>query len=277
VRRRIASLAAAAALVSSGAAWAQQPTAADSSSSAPPGLQFLYGSGEAAAISRQAYRALETYALAAAMTRPHDSVVMADGATLASPAFVPCANKPLAAVFDIDETVILNTGLVHARATGSAIGSPAGLAVQAVPGAIETLTALRRAGITPIYNTNRTTDMAERVIAMLRSVGLKAPVVGETLFLSGSDQMGANKDGRRWAIAAKYCVIAMAGDQLGDFTERLREIRSVADRRAATLAPGIADKWGNGWFMLPNTAYGTALEGGIADVFPGLAPAANDN
>jgi hypothetical protein len=277
VRRRIASLAAVAALVYSGAAWAQQPTPENSSSSAPPGLQFLYGSGEAAAISRQAYRALETYALAAATIRPRDSVVMADGATLASPAFVPCANKPLAAVFDIDETVILNTGLIHARATGSAIGGPTGLAVQAVPGAVETLTALRRAGITPIYNTNRTTGMAEGVIATLLSVGVEAPVVGETLFLSGSDQMGPNKDGRRWAIAAKYCVIAMAGDQLGDFTERLREIRSVADRRKATLAPGIADKWGNGWFMLPNTAYGTALEGGIADVFPGLAPTANDN
>ncbi|HTM96111.1 MAG TPA: HAD family acid phosphatase [Croceibacterium sp.] len=266
-----------AALACSGAVPAQQPANQDPAPSAPPGLQFLYGSGEAAAISRQTYRALEAYALAAVASRPRDSVVMAAGATLASPAFVPCANKPLAAVFDIDETVILNTGLIHARATGSVTGGPAGLAVQAVPGAVEALTALRQAGITPVYNTNRTTGMAEGVVAALRSVGLDSPVVGETLFLSGFDGMGPNKDGRRSAIAAKYCVIAMAGDQLGDFTERLREIPSVAARRAATLSPGIADKWGNGWFMLANTAYGTALEGGLADVFPGLAPAANDN
>lgn len=277
MRRRIATLAAVAALACSGAVWAQQPANEASSSSAPPGLQFLYGSGEAGAISRQTYRALEAYARAAASSRPRESVVLAEGATLASPAFVPCGSKPLAAVFDIDETVILNTEMIYARAVGSATGSAPGLAVQAVPGALEALAALRRAGITPIYNTNRTADLAERVIATLRSVGLEPPVVGETLFLSGSDGMGANKDGRRWAIAAKYCVIAMAGDQVGDFTERLREIPSVVDRRAATLAPGIADKWGDGWFILPNTAYGTALEGSMADVFPGLAPAANDN
>lgn len=277
MKRRIASLAGAVALACSAAAGAQQSSNEDTSSTAPPGLQFLYGSGEAAAISRQAYRALESYALTAATNRPRDSIVLADGATLAAPAFVPCGNKPLAAVFDIDETVILNTGLIHARASGSETRGPAGFAVQAVPGAIEALTTLRHAGITPVYNTNRTTDMAEGVIAMLRSVGLEPPVVGQTLFLSGSDQMGANKDRRRWTIAAKYCVIAMAGDQLGDFTERLREIPSVADRRAAALAPGIADKWGSGWFMLPNTAYGTALEGGLADVFPGLPPVTNDN
>src|SRR5690606_27179454 len=153
------------------------------------------------------YRALEAYARATAADRPRDSVVLADGATLASPAFVPCGNKPLAAVFDIDETVILNTGLIHARATGAAPTAPEGLAVQPVPGAVKTIAALRRAGITPIYNTNRTLDMAEGVIATLRSVGLETPVVGETLFLSGPDGMGANKDGRRWEIAAKYCVI----------------------------------------------------------------------
>lgn len=272
MRKAVAGLTAAAVLACSGVTLAQEPAP----SSAPPGLQFLYGSGEAAAISRQAYRALESYALATAARRPTDSVVLAEGATLAAPSFVPCGDKPLAVVFDIDETVTLNTGLLRSRAIGEHPSREQASLVRPIPGVVEAIRALGAAGITPIYNTNRTADMADGVIAILRSIGLEAPVVDETLFLSGPDGMGGNKDGRRWRIAAKYCVIAMAGDQLGDFTERLKEIPSVSARRAATLSPGIADKWGNGWFMLPNTAYGTALEGELDDVFPELAPA-NDN
>jgi hypothetical protein len=265
----------AAALLASGALAqsAPQPAPKPSARSAAPapaslsGLQFLYGSGEAAALSRQTYAALEGYALAQAAHRPTDSVVLANGATLAAPAYVPCGDKPFAAVFDIDETVALNTGLMHTRALGP--GAPRDTTVLPVPGAVEAIRALKAAGVTAIYNTNRTANMSEATIAALVSIGLDAPVHGETLFFSGDDALRGNKDGRRATIAAKWCVIAMAGDQLGDFSELFNaKAMSVAERRQAAASGPIAANWGRGWFALPNTAYGTALKGTLDDIFP---------
>ena len=58
-------------------------------------------------------------------------------------------------------------------------------------------------------------------------------------------------------IAARYCVIAMGGDQLGDFSDLFNTIKSPAERRAATLDGPIAALWGQGWFVLPNPVYGS--------------------
>jgi hypothetical protein len=79
----------------------------------PAGMQYLYGSGEAAALSVQAYGALTRYLRAQLVAAKHGEVrqvVLADGASLNAPRFEPCGKKPLAAVFDIDETAILNLG-----------------------------------------------------------------------------------------------------------------------------------------------------------------------
>ena len=45
----------------------------------PPGMQWLYGSGEGGASSIQAYHAFRDYVVAAAAARPRESVVLADG------------------------------------------------------------------------------------------------------------------------------------------------------------------------------------------------------
>lgn len=257
------------ALAQSAERAAPVPPAGTAAAPAPAslsGLQFLYGSGESAALSRQTYAALEGFALAQAARRPADSVILAEGATLAAPEWVPCGDKPLAVVFDIDETVVLNTGLMHSRAAGP--GAPRDMTVLPVPGAREAIRALKAAGITPIYITNRTANMTSAVIAALVSVGLDAPVHGETLLLNGDDALRGNKDGRRSSIAGKWCVVAMAGDQLADFSELFNRIVSVADRRRAALSGPIAAEWGRGWFVLPNSAYGTALKGTLDEIFP---------
>ena len=89
--------------------------------------------------------------------------------------------------------------------------------------------------------------------------------------------MGPNKDGRRWVIATKYCVIAMAGDQLGDFSQLFDRVEAVAARREATLEGPTARNWGHGWFVLPNSAYGNALKGGLDEIFPDSPPPAAGN
>jgi 5'-nucleotidase (lipoprotein e(P4) family) len=245
-------------------------------------MQYLYGSGDGAVISVQAWHALVGYVdqqlriqFRAAGTRI--SIVLTPDATLAKPSFERCGMKPLAAVFDVDETVLLNLGFEYNDAAHPAPydetrwraweTASAGK-VAATPGAVEALTKLRAMGLTVVFNTNRSAGSADATRAAIEGAGLGPAVHGETLFLSGDDAMGSKKDGRRAMIAAKYCVIAMGGDQLGDFSDLFNTIKSPAERRAATLDGPIAALWGQGWFVLPNPVYGSGLKGGFDDVFP---------
>jgi predicted secreted acid phosphatase len=130
------------------------------------------------------------------------------------------------------------------------------------------LGALRKLGVTVIFNTNRSAANADATARAIRAAGLGEAVHGQTLYLSGDDAMGSRKDGRRWTISGKYCVIAMGGDQLGDFSDLFNTGQSVPDRRAATMQLPIAGLWGNGWFVMPNPVYGSGLKGGFDDIFP---------
>lgn len=244
----------------------------------PPGIQYLYGSGEAAAISLQMWRGLVSY-VGRQMTLPTvDSVVLAPGATLAAPVWEPCGTKPKAVVFDVDETVLLNLGFEYEYETHP--GRPydqknwdawertGGDKVAPTPGAAKALGVLRQIGVTVVFNTNRSAANAAQTQATIEGAGLGPAVHGETLFLQGDDPTGGKKDGRRAMIAAKYCVIAMAGDQLGDFSDLFGAGLGPVERRAATLAAPIAAKFGAGWFVMPNPAYGTALKGTLDEIFP---------
>lgn len=243
----------------------------------PAGMQYLYGSGEAAALSVQAFAMLASHATATAKARPAQSVVLASGASLDQPRFVPCGDKPFAAVFDVDETVLLNIGYeYHDARSGKGYDEAAwdawertgAGAVSPVPGAVAALAQLRAAGVTVVFNTNRSAANAAATAQAISAAGLGQAVHGQTLFLQGDDAMGSGKDGRRATIASRYCVIALGGDQLGDFSDLFNAGQPVAARRVATTTPAIAALWGRGWFVLPNPVYGSGLKGGFDDVFP---------
>jgi len=240
-----------------------------------PGMQYTYGSGEGAAISIQAWRALTAYVAERVKQRPVDSVVLAPGASLSAPAYAPCGARPYAAVFDVDETVLLNLGFEYEAATGTPFSDArwdewertGAQQVAAVPGAKQGLGAIRAMGVTVVFNTNRLAANAAANQAAIEGAGLGPAKHGDTLYLKGDDALGSKKDGRRAMIADRFCVIAMGGDQLGDFSD-LFAIASVPARRDATLDSPIAAKWGAGWFVLPNPVYGTGLKGTIDEVFP---------
>lgn len=250
---------------------------------APDTMRWLYGSGEAAGASIQAYRMLADYAIAEAKTAPAQSVMMGLPGAEGGVSAVSCRNadgsrKAPAVVFDADETVILNSGFEYWQAThdgaydakvwerwereGARFAAP-------VPGAVTGLRRLREAGITPVFNTNRASSTADGTVAALAAAGLGDAAHGETLFLRGDDATGSAKDGRRAMIAARYCVIALAGDNLGDFADMLNDSAlGVQQRRTLTARGEIAQLWGNGWFMLPNPVYGASIRGTIDEVFP---------
>ncbi|PZU08581.1 HAD family acid phosphatase [Sphingomonas sp.] len=247
----------------------------------PKVFQWL-GSAEAAAISRQSYGALSRYVLDRVAARKRgeaiEGAVLADGASLDAPRWADCGARPPAIVLDMDETAILNTGANYDSAKR---GDPpfdaarwdvwerdgAGL-VDPVPGSVEALASLRAAGVTPIFISNRQTRFAEQAVRSLAAAGLGPATPGETMFLRDAGA-GSGKDARRAAVSMRFCVVAMAGDQLGDFSDlfNAKGLDPVA-RRALAAQPAVAARWGQGWFLMPNPAYGPGDAGTLEQVFP---------
>lgn len=261
------------------------PAAQPASRAAPDSMRWLYGSGEGAGASIQTFRALADYVERQAVKTSGSKNKAADqrmtvamGLGGEAEQAVACGTKPEAVMFDVDETLLLNLGYEYWQATtGSEFSSDVwdewertGVAqVAPVPGAITALKRIRDAGVTPVFNTNRNARNAAATIAAMRAAGLGEAVHGETLFLKGDDGQGSAKDGRRATIAARYCVLALAGDNLGDFSDRLNDRDlSPAERRELAARGTIAGLWGNGWFLLPNPVYGASIAGDIDQVFP---------
>ena len=257
-----------------------QPSATAPIADAPDTMQWLYGSGEAAGASIQTWRSLADYAIARSRERRvPQSVAMGIGGEVVGPA--NCARgdswKPLAVVFDVDETVLLNLGYEYwLAATGNSYSSATWKTweetgaryVRPVPGAVTGLRRLRDAGITPVFNTNRQYS-AQGAADALRQAGLGEVVHRDTLFLRGDDgTTSSGKDARRAMIAERYCVIALVGDNLGDFADVFNNERSPEQRRALAARGDLAQLWGNGWFVLPNPVYGDSLQGTLDEVFP---------
>lgn len=275
---------AAATLAVGAAAAAQAPRPAPMGYTAPaergapaPNMQYLFGSGEAAALSEQAYNALVDHVrMTLRANDPGRSAVLAPDATLAAPRTIPCGDKKPAAVFDMDETSVLNLGYEYDQArTGTPSTAERWLRwertgadkVAAVPGAARAFDALRRLGVTVIVNTNRDKEAAAETERALAAAGLGQFRHLDTLFLKGDVDDRPGKDSRRAAIARRFCVVAMGGDQLGDFTD-LFSGPATAARRAAVMSPALQGFFGRVWFVLPNPVYGTGVAGGWDDLFP---------
>ena len=281
MRTALASLAALALSACASTPAPEAPTASGLAAEAPDTMQWLYGSGEAAGASIQAWRGLTDYAIARSRERKvPTSVPMGIGGEVASAQSCALGDswKPLAVVFDVDETVLLNlgyeywaadTGNSYSRETWKRWEETGASYVKPVPGAVTGLRRLREAGITPVFNTNRqySVEGAARAIA---GAGLGETVHRDTLYLRGDDGTTASgKDGRRALIADRYCVIALAGDNLGDFADVFNDEKvSPAQRRELAARGDLAQLWGNGWFVLPNPVYGDSLKGTVGEVFP---------
>lgn len=256
---------------------APPPVAPAEAAKPPVALQYLYGSPEAAVAVRAVNTRIADYGVWRIKQRPQDSVVLAAGASIDAPRFEPCGNKPFAAVFDADETLIWNLGPMRYFAEKGTAFDPkiwdqwektgAGKA-KAMPGSVEMVSKLRAAGITVIANTNRSAVNAKGSEDTLRAAGLGEFKHGETLFLMGDDAGGSSKDLRRAAIAAKYCVIILGGDQLGDFSQQFNaKDLPAAQRMALATSTGASALWDKGWFLFPNSVYGPWEKLGWDDVF----------
>jgi predicted secreted acid phosphatase len=252
----------------------------------PPATErpFWSGKGDAQSIGR--LKAVVAWARRQTTHRPEDSVVLATGATLARPHFVPCADKPFAVVFDSDDLMIWNLGQ---RSIAGEKPDPvrweqwrkAG-AAEAVPGAVDAIGDLRAMGVKVIFIDNEQAKDADAVAARIKAAGLGDVESGQTLLLKETPT--EEKDRRRALVAAQYCVIALAGVHLGDYSDQLNTHFSASGQATRTAGAavvklqdgsgppppqGTARLFGRGWFGLPNpiSVYAASLHGGVDTIF----------
>jgi 5'-nucleotidase (lipoprotein e(P4) family) len=178
------------------------------------------------------------------------------------------ARMPTAVIMDLDETVLDNTvyqarllrdgTTYNARSWGEWVG--AGEA-QAVPGAREYIAAARRLGHAVFFVTNRDCtappptpqDPCPAETATMKNLvalGIDNSPDPEHLLLRKEKpewNTGA-KSQRRALIAQKYRIVALVGDDLGDFVDT-----KVFAGDRERLEP----RFGVSWFLLPNPIYGS--------------------
>jgi 5'-nucleotidase (lipoprotein e(P4) family) len=178
------------------------------------------------------------------------------------------ARLPTAVILDLDETVLDNTvfqaRLLRDRAVYNADtwGAWVGAAeAEAVPGAREFIARARSLGHTVFYISNRdcatpaatATDKCPAKTATsanLVALGIDPAADPDRMLLRGErpEWNNSNKSSRRAFIAANYRVVALVGDDLGDFVDP----RVYAGDRAR-----LEPRFGVTWFQLPNPIYGS--------------------
>ncbi|MEP6924679.1 MAG: 5'-nucleotidase, lipoprotein e(P4) family [Pyrinomonadaceae bacterium] len=172
----------------------------------------------------------------------------------------PCKKSrkklPCAIVTDVDETILDNSPnqafLIKNRRSFNPTDWQNWCNLEAakpLPGAIEFFNYAVNKGFKPFYVTNR--DAAQKTVTgnNLRKAGFP-DVTDETLMVRADT---SSKEARRQAIAQKYRIVMLLGDNLNDFAQAF-ERKSIADRSAAVDA-AKAD-FGSRFIMLPNPMYG---------------------
>jgi len=212
------------------------------------------------AIARQVYRQAEDH-----LAAPPPGSAALEQATVSPEAL---GRLPTAVVLDLDETVLDNTvfqaRLLRDRATYNAKSwgewVVAGEA-EAVPGAREFIARARALGHTVFYISNRdcatppptAADPCPAKTATMKNLlalGIDAAADPQRMLLRGErpEWNSSNKTLRRAAIAANYRIVAMVGDDLGDFVD---PVVFAGDRER------LEPRFGATWFLLPNPIYGS--------------------
>ncbi len=148
--------------------------------------------------------------------------------------------KPLAVVFDLDETVLDNgrfqtrqirEGWAYNIEKWSEWEMDGGDQVELVPGAIEFITKLETLGIERVYITNRHQRAQSQTLATLERLGVG---VEDSRLLCANESTGSNKDSRRALVKERFEVLLFVGDNLRDFDDIFR-----FDRRQEAMVENV--------------------------------------
>ena len=229
------------------------------------GVLWVKHSAEYQAITQQVYTAATSD-----LERFRD-----DPGWSALPEQTDAGSLPPAVILDVDETVVSNVDFQLTyeppfenwkldKWTSENPATP-------IRGVREFVAAARAAGVTVFFVTNRPCERIEgdddpcppktHTLEDIAEVGITTD--GEHLFLSQEQGWNREKSTRREHVAKTHRVIMLIGDDLGDFIPCVRTkayepcttTADAADRLA--LMEKHADRWGNGWYILPNPMHGS--------------------
>lgn len=171
------------------------------------------------------------------------------------------ADKPVAIVADVDETLFDNGGyeswLVKASKDYSGKTYDAwtkALAAKAVPGAVDFLKYADSKGVKIFYVTNRDNTQEEATRKNAEALGFPMGGNVDTFLMSKEKEDWTSKKGtRRDFVSKDYRVLLLLGDNYGDFSDDSG--KSEADRQAS-LEANMAHV-GHDWIFIANPEYGS--------------------
>lgn len=173
----------------------------------------------------------------------------------------PFRNLPSAIIMDIDETILDNSPFEALEATAGGQYDEnewqawvAKARAPALPGAVEFTKFARSRGVTVFYVTNRASSLKAATRSNLEAAGFPFDTKIDTLYCRGEKpSWGPDKTTRRAEIAARYRILLLFGDDLGDFVSGASS--SVQHRHE--LVEHYRENWGIKWIVLPNAMYGS--------------------
>ena len=175
--------------------------------------------------------------------------------------------KPPAVILDLDETVLNNIDF-QGECVRRGTNFDATLwkewveleRATALPGAVDFCRFAESNNVKLTYITNRgekctdTERQRQKAATKANLAKLGLPVADDSILMPGDKpEWTTDKTLRRSFVAEKYRVLALIGDDLGDFISVTN--RTVEER--LNFARKHQGNWGTSWFILPNPMYGS--------------------
>jgi len=128
-------------------------------------------------------------------------------------------------------------------------------AARPVPGALAFAQYAASKGVAVFFVSNRRAALEAATRHNLAEQGFPVAPNFDSILLRGEkpDWETSDKTPRRAAIAKRYRILLLVGDNLGDF---IGDVNQTIARRAAMAKP-YDSYWGERWIMLPNPQYGS--------------------
>lgn len=158
-----------------------------------------------------------------------ESAILQQPPEIDEPIRLPCTKPVFAVIIDLDEGK-------DAFAPEHLVAAPTTVA--------EGLGRLRQAGIVVLWISRLPAARAADVARALRTSGLDPQGQDQLLLRRGNDR----KQLLREDAGEDVCVVAVAGDQRGDFDELFDYLRNPGS------AAGLYPMMGDGWFLVPTLA-----------------------
>jgi hypothetical protein len=188
-------------------------------------------SGSLAGAVADRWRPFFDYAMAAGQAKDGlQSALLANPANIDTALRRPCTSKHVAVVIDLDQGP-------EPFAPEHIAPAPASVA--------QGLASLRQANVTVLWIARLPGGRADNVAAALKASGLDPEGADQLLLLRTADD---RKQVLRQQAQDDVCVVAIAGDERGDFDELFDYLRNPAG------APALYPLMGNGWFLVPPLA-----------------------